>query len=295
MYKALTSFAMNKKDYEEMDIRKGEVLLSDFASEEIINDLLEAGYIEEYDGSISITENGTYDVTDYDSADVNVSGGSATLQSKEVSITENGTTNVSADTGYDGLSGVEITTNVQPDLESKSITITENTTTTITPTQGKDGLSSVEVITNVSGSPTITDGSYLFYAGARNDSMSALLENFLPTNTVEEMFSRNTAITSIPSFNSTTVYNFQKMCYMCTNLVNVPVYNWNNASLLSDIFAFCNNLSDDSLNNIMESCISVTKFHSTLRYLGLSQAQATICQGLSNYTAFTNAGWTTGY
>lgn len=62
-------------------------------------------------GTINITENGTSDVTNYASASVNV----------------------------------------QPDLETKSITITENTTTTITPTQGKDGLSSVQVTTNVSG------------------------------------------------------------------------------------------------------------------------------------------------
>ena len=46
MYKALTSFAMNKKDYEEMDIRKGQILPSDFASEEIIADLLESNLIE---------------------------------------------------------------------------------------------------------------------------------------------------------------------------------------------------------------------------------------------------------
>ena len=33
----------------------------------------------------------------------------------------------------------------------------------------------------------------------------------------------------------------------------------------------------------------------TLKYIGLTEEQATICQSLSNYQAFTNAGWTTGY
>lgn len=42
-------------------------------------------------------------------------GGSATLQSKSVTITENGTTNVIPDTGYDGLTNVNITTNVGGD------------------------------------------------------------------------------------------------------------------------------------------------------------------------------------
>lgn len=78
-------------------------------------------------------------------------GGSSNYQSKSVEITENGTTSITADTGYDALSNVNVTTNIQPDLESKTITITENTTTLIEPTQGKDGLSSVSVTTNISG------------------------------------------------------------------------------------------------------------------------------------------------
>ena len=78
-------------------------------------------------------------------------GGTPNLQSKDISITTNGTQTVTADTGYDGLSDVDIATNVQPNLESKSVEITENTTTIITPTAGKDGLNSVEVITNVAG------------------------------------------------------------------------------------------------------------------------------------------------
>lgn len=104
------------------------------------------------------------DITSYMLGKKKGGGGTPNLQAKDVTINENGNTNVSADTGYDGLSNVGITTNVQPDLESKSVTVTENTTTTITPTSGKDGLSSVEVTTNVqpdleSKSVTITDNT----------------------------------------------------------------------------------------------------------------------------------------
>ena len=33
----------------------------------------------------------------------------------------------------------------------------------------------------------------------------------------------------------------------------------------------------------------------TLAYIGLTSAQATKCTTLSNYQAFLDAGWTTGY
>ena len=44
-------------------------------------------------------------------------------------------------------------------------------------------------------------------------------------------------------------------------------------------------------------CTNATKISSnkTLKYIGLTQEQANICITLSNYSAFTSAGWTTGY
>ena len=92
-------------------------------------------------GTINITSNGSHNVKSYATANVNVPTG--ITPTGTINTTENGTSDV---TNYASAS-----VNVQPDLETKSITITENTTTTITPTQGKDGLSSVEVTTNVSG------------------------------------------------------------------------------------------------------------------------------------------------
>jgi len=112
---------------------------------------------------VTITSNGTQTVTPdsgYDGlSDVDITTDvQPTLQNKNVTINSNTTTSISADSNYDGLDTVSVTTNVQPDLESKSVTITENTTTTITPTSGKDGLSSVSVTTNVSGGGGIITG-----------------------------------------------------------------------------------------------------------------------------------------
>lgn len=79
----------------------------------------------------------------------NVSGGSANLESKEVTISSNTVTTIEPSEGYDGLSSVEVTTNVEPNLESKEVSITSNGTTTVSPTSGYDGLSSVEITTTV--------------------------------------------------------------------------------------------------------------------------------------------------
>lgn len=60
------------------------------------------------DGSLSITTNDTYDVTQYASAVVNVSGGSPNLQSKTGITPGASSVTVTPDTGYDGLSSVQI-------------------------------------------------------------------------------------------------------------------------------------------------------------------------------------------
>ena len=63
------------------------------------------------------------------------------------------------------------------------------------------------------------------------------------------------------------------------------------------MFYNCTNLSDESLNNILAMCKNATSYSDTktLAYIGLTEEQANRCKTLSNYSAFTAAGWTTGY
>ena len=44
-------------------------------------------------------------------------------------------------------------------------------------------------------------------------------------------------------------------------------------------------------------CVNATSYSGTktLAYIGLKEEQATKCATLSNYQAFLDAGWTTGY
>ena len=66
---------------------------------------------------------------------------------------------------------------------------------------------------------------------------------------------------------------------------------------MKECFTSLLSISDESLNNILIMCTNATKITSnkTLKYIGLSSDQANKCKTLSNYEAFINAGWTTGY
>ena len=88
MYRALTSFTT--KDY---DIKYKQILEDDFTTEDEITEFLNVGYIEVFDGTYDITENGTYDIKDYEIADVNVGGGGIDFsyaKLEDVSTTKNG-------------------------------------------------------------------------------------------------------------------------------------------------------------------------------------------------------------
>lgn len=74
MYRALESFTT--KNY---DVKRKQILEEDFTNEDEIQELLSIGYIQVDDGSIKITENGQYNVDDYDIAVVNVEGSSEEL------------------------------------------------------------------------------------------------------------------------------------------------------------------------------------------------------------------------
>lgn len=83
----------------------------------------------------------------------------------------------------------------------------------------------------------------------------------------------------------------------CTNLVDVPLLDTSNNTSFFDTFEKCTSLSEESLNNILMMCKNAVKITSnkTLKNIGLTSEQATKCTTLSNYSAFTAAGWTTGY
>lgn len=124
-------------------------------------------------------------------------------------------------------------------------------------------------------SNTITDMSYLF----RN------CEN------LEEI--------DFSEIDTSNVRYMQQMFYNCQKLVDMPQLNVSNVIDLSNMFYYCIALSNESLNNILAMCINATSYTSTktLATLGFASGwcSSSKIQGLSNYQAFLNAGWSIGY
>lgn len=91
----------------------------------------------------------------------------------------------------------------------------------------------------------------------------------------------------------------ESMAYAFKNskLTIIPLLDTSKVTDMNNMFYGCTSLSDESLNIILTMCTNATKITSnkTLKYIGLTEEQANKCKTLSNYSAFTAAGWTTGY
>ena len=114
---------------------------------------------------------------------------------------------------------------------------------------------------------------------------------------MEGMFRECTELETVPQFDTSSVTNMSFMFNNCSSLTSVPLLNTSSVTTMTYMFNNCSLLSDISLNNILMMCANATGVTSnkTLEKIGLTSVQATTCQSLSNYSAFTSAGWTTGY
>lgn len=307
------------------------------------------------------------DITSYE---IGKKAGGGITPTGTINITENGTTNV---TNY-----ATANVNVQPNLETKSITITENKTTTITPTSGKDGLSSVEVTTNVSGGDDWSDIGYsstpesieeihayskqiydnwdvdnphkfqsdtklIICPSIDTSKMTNMSNMFRGCNklkeikgldtsnvtTMETMFNESGPLTyaDFSSFDTSKVTSMKMMFrYNLTGLktLNLSSFDTSNVTDMFMMFALsssittinfgnnfkltsvtnvqnmfqnCNNLDDNTLNQILHICTTIGSSYTgtkTLATLGITSSFTNYANipNLSNYQAFLDAGWT---
>lgn len=135
------------------------------------------------------------------------------------------------------------------------------------------------------------------FSGCTNLVNIPLLNTADVTN-MAAMFSSCSSLVSLPLLNTSNVTTMQDMFAMCVNLATIPVLNMNSVTSMSNMFYNCSSLTNESLNNILIMCSNTTNVYSgakTLQAIGLTSAQAATCTTLSNYQAFLDAGWTTGY
>ena len=259
-------------------------------------------------------------------------GSSARMQRKSVTITQNGEITIRPDTGYNGLSSVNVDVNTPgPNLQNKNVEITENRTTTIIADNGYDGLREVEVTTSVQGEPNIefdfsiatgivTNANLTQYiTKVHNLDLSNLRSNasaffmnmkqltyvnpnidISTLNSFNSGFANDAKLLVLPAFDYSHVTSIANICYGCTSLTDVPVMNLNSIGRYTssgDAFRGCTNLTNTSLQNILKSFLTLPSNYNynSLSHFGLTSEQATICTSFPEWTTLSANGWTTGY
>lgn len=116
------------------------------------------------------------------------------------------------------------------------------------------------------------------------------------TTSMLDMFKGERGIAICPKIDTSNVTNMNSAFYG-SPIAIVPILDTKNVTAIYNTFAYCSYLTKLSLNNILAMCAKATSYKGTktLKNVGLSKTQTITCQTLSNYQAFLDAGWTTGY
>jgi hypothetical protein len=233
----------------------------------------------------------------------NSSGGTTpTYQEKSVTITENGTTSVTADSGYDALNKVNITTNVSgggSDLDWSALGFSGEPTQVVnTKNQINSDYDYAEEIQDTWVSSTDLGSKY---NGNTTISYMPTVDTSAATS-MRSMFWGCPNLYGIAPLNTTNVKDMYELCRNCGSLIDFPLIDASKLtsdSKKSGMFTSCNKLSDKSLDNILQMCISMTSLISTatktLASIGITNTSfypVSRIEALPHYQDFINAGWT---
>ena len=111
------------------------------------------------------------------------------------------------------------------------------------------------------------------------------------------MFDNCALLKEVPQFDTSNVTEMTGMFQYCELLENVPQFDTSNVIDMYNMFYSCNKLTDTSIDNILQFCITSKSENGTLKYLGFNSNVYPInrIEALPHYQDFINAGWTIGY
>ena len=200
-------------------------------------------------GEININSNGTYDVTDKASANVNIP--EKVLGTK--TITSNGTYKA-VDDNLDGYSEVEVKTSgvniwdyfiEQPPsnqgqyiyyIKKLPVVDTSNLRTAQNMFSGFTNLQEVPLI----NTSKVTNMSYMF-SNCLKLTEVPLLDTSLVKN-MDDMFNNCTQLTTIPLFNTSKVTSMNRMFSKCSVIDNLPLLDTSSVTSMNYTFNRCYNL-----------------------------------------------------
>ena len=175
-------------------------------------------------GELAITSNGTYNVTDYASANVNV----PEKQLGTKTITTNGTYNASDD-NLDGYSEVEVETS---GVDINDYYLTSGSYSEIRKYIKKIPLIDTSAVTNM----------YSMFSGCVELRAIPQLNTSAVTN-MSSMFHNCGYLKTIPQLDTSSVTNMNNMFYFCPSLITIPQLDTSNVTDTSVMFYNCQSLT----------------------------------------------------
>lgn len=215
-------------------------------------------------GSVDITTNGTYDVTDKATANVNV----PEKQLGTKTITSNGLYKATDD-NLDGYSEVNVETsgvdinnywdmeknirNFKPIYFIKNIPLLK-TSNTVSMSSAFSQFSTLQTIPELDTS-NVTDMNNMFYNCSSLQTIPLL--NTTKVTNMSDMFYECSILSEIPELDTPNVTNMDYMFYGCKVLKKIPKLKANSVKELMNCFVSCNELENfGGLENIGEAYLT---------------------------------------